>query len=283
MKQRVITGILFTVAILLFFVPGFFFPGFLVSLWILVCAIATFEMIRCVQAKNLRPGRFLCAVGAFLSVLPVILRPFLSTAVAAAAVYSLSALMLAMLSVIFLPLRRDGEDAFADGIATAGIFLYVSFPIACANITSLYFRSGWYFLAIGLITPWVSDVFAYFTGSLFGKHKIVPHISPKKTWEGCAGGVVGSMLITALFFFLFIQPLVGNKVGLPALLLFGAFTGGAMSVLSQLGDWMASAIKRWAGIKDFGKILPGHGGILDRFDSAFFTLPAAFALALILG
>jgi phosphatidate cytidylyltransferase len=135
-------------------------------------------------------------------------------------------------------------------------------------------------VVIGLFAPWVSDVFAYFTGSILGKHKIVPHISPKKTVEGCIGGAVGCAVVMVLFFSLFMDQFIDTSFGRPIILLFAALIGVILSIVSQLGDWMASAIKRWAGIKDFGKILPGHGGLLDRFDSAFFTLPVIFAVAL---
>ncbi len=280
MKQRVITGFVFAFAILLFFVPGYFNAFALSILWAAVALICAREMILCVQAKGLRPSHYLSYFGACLSILPVIVRLFSNSALLALGIYCLTALMLAMNTVIFLVLIQPGEHAFADGIATSGVLLYVSFPLACANITGLYFApNGWYFVAIGVIAPWVSDVFAYFTGSLIGKHKIVPHISPKKTWEGCIGGAVGSAAIMILFFWLFLDTRIQTDLSRPVFYLLAGISGIILSAVSQIGDWMASAIKRWAGIKDFGKILPGHGGLLDRFDSAFFTLPMALLLA----
>jgi len=267
-------------AILAFFVPGYFVPYVLSILWAVVAVICTREMILCVKAKGLQAGQYLSYFGACLSLLPVMVRLYSDSALLALGTYSLAVLILALNSVILLVLAQPGEHAFGDGIATAGIILYVSFPLACANITALYIPNGWYFVAIGVIAPWVSDVFAYFTGSLIGKHKIVPHISPKKTLEGCIGGAIGSAGIMVLFFWLFMVRILSQQFSLPVLLLLAALSGLVLSVVSQLGDWMASAIKRWAGIKDFGKILPGHGGLLDRFDSAFFTLPVAFAIAL---
>ncbi len=281
MKQRVITGIVFSVVILAFFIPGYFFPYFLCALWTIVALISTHEMLECVRAKDMRPGRVMAYVGAGLSLIPVIARFFTDSPLLAFGLYSLAIFISAMHAVIFQALVHPGEHAFADGIATSGIVLYVSFPLACANITSLFLDNGWYFVAIGLLTPWVSDVFAYFTGSFIGKHKIVPHISPKKTWEGCIGGTIGSAVCMLLFFWLFMGRATETRLNLPMLLIFGFVYGFVLSVVSQFGDWMASAIKRWAGIKDFGKLLPGHGGILDRFDSAFFSLPAAFAIAML--
>ena len=122
-------------------------------------------------------------------------------------------------------------------------------------------------------------MFAYFTGSFFGKHKIVPHISPKKTWEGCIGGAVFCSLLTALFFAFVMKEVIDVKMPYAAFVALAAVFGFILSCVSQLGDWMASSIKRMVGIKDFGKLMPGHGGIMDRFDSAFFTLPVALGLA----
>ena len=281
MKQRVITGILFTIVICGFMVPSLYFPYLASVLWALVALIGTREMILCVQHKGLRPGQYLSYFGACLSLLPILMKLYTDDAMLALGTYSLAILMLAMMSVILMVIFQSGERAFADGIATSGIALYISFPLACANITILFVPNGWYFVAIGLIAPWMSDVFAYFVGSLIGKHKILPHISPKKTVEGCIGGAVGCAGTMVLFFWLFMDKILDSSLSTSALLLTAAVSGLVLSVVSQFGDWLASAIKRWAGIKDFGKILPGHGGVIDRFDSAFLTLPVTFVLALL--
>lgn len=280
MKQRVITGVFFTIAILAFVVPGYFSPYVLCILWAVVALIGTREMILGVAAKGMKPGQYLSYLGACLSIVPVITSLYSNSALLALGTYSLAALMFAMNAVILTVLFQPGEQAFGDGIATASIALYISFPLACANITALFLPNGWYFVVIGLFAPWVSDVFAYFTGSLLGKHKIVPHISPKKTVEGCIGGAIGCAGVMMLFFGVFMEKVLDPSLGKTELLIIAAVVGIIISVVSQLGDWMASAIKRWAGIKDFGRLLPGHGGILDRFDSAFFTLPVALAFAL---
>jgi len=280
MRQRVITGVFFTVGILLFIVPGYFSPYMLSILWAVVAIVVGREMINCVQAKNMRPGQYLSYAGVCLSILPVFVSLYSKSVLLAFGTYSLAILLLAINTVIIMVLFQPGENVFGDGIATSSIQIYVSFPLACANITALFIPKGWYFVVIGLFAPWISDVFAYFTGVLFGRHKIVPHISPKKTVEGCIGGAIGCAGVMVLCFWLFMDKFLDTSMGRPALLIFAAAAGVILSIVSQLGDWMASAIKRWAGIKDFGRILPGHGGLLDRFDSAFFTLPVAFALAL---
>lgn len=273
---------LFTIAILAFVIPGYFLPYFFPVLWAIVALVVTREMILCVQAKKMRPGQYLSYTGACFSLLPVFVSLYSKSALLALGTYSLAILLLATNTVIIIVLFQQGEHAFGDGIATSAIELYVSFPLACANITALFIPHGWYFVFIGLFAPWVSDVFAYFTGSLFGRHKIVPHISPKKTVEGCIGGAIGCAGVMVLFFLFFMDRFLDPSFGFVKSLVLAAFIGVVLSVVSQLGDWMASAIKRWAGIKDFGRILPGHGGLLDRFDSAFFTLPVVFVLAICL-
>jgi phosphatidate cytidylyltransferase len=117
------------------------------------------------------------------------------------------------------------------------------------------------------IIAWSTDTFAYFTGLLFGKHKLAPIISPKKTIEGAIGGIVGCAVSTFIFSIIFIPEIAVISI------LFGILG----SVISQLGDLNASMIKRSNGIKDFGYIIPGHGGILDRFDSILFTAPYVYA------
>lgn len=128
------------------------------------------------------------------------------------------------------------------------------------------------------IGSWGSDTCAYCVGKLFGKHKLPSHLhelSPKKSLEGCIGGVLGAALI-GLIYALFIKE---NIVGFGNPLAVFAVMGGAASIISQFGDLAASAIKRNYGIKDYGKLIPGHGGILDRFDSVIFTAPVIYFIA----
>ncbi len=116
------------------------------------------------------------------------------------------------------------------------------------------------------IIAWSTDTFAYFAGLLFGKHKLAPIISPKKTIEGAIGGIVGCAVSTFIFSTIFIPEMANISI------LFGIVG----SMISQMGDLNASMIKRSNGIKDFGHIIPGHGGILDRFDSILFTAPYVY-------
>ena len=132
--------------------------------------------------------------------------------------------------------------------------------------------------ALTLLAAWCSDVGAYCMGLLFGKHKLTPVLSPKKTVEGAVGAVLFSAGIGAVYGLIF-APALG-LFGRPCLSVMILFACG--SILSQIGDLVASAIKRSRGIKDYGNLIPGHGGILDRFDSVIVTAPVVYYLILLL-
>ena len=128
------------------------------------------------------------------------------------------------------------------------------------------------------IGAWGSDTCAYCVGMLIGKRKIFPRLSPKKSLEGCIGGVVGAALIGFIYATIF----KGDITGIDNPQLVFAIIGACSSVISQIGDLAASAIKRNHDIKDYSNMIPGHGGILDRFDSIIFTAPVVYYLAEIL-
>ena len=126
-----------------------------------------------------------------------------------------------------------------------------------------YLDCGYYLFVLVLIIAWGCDISAYFVGTLIGKHKLIPEVSPKKTVEGAIGGVVIATGLSVLFGL--IVTLVDKSVSANYLVL--AIFGFVLSIVSQLGDLWASIIKRQYGVKDFGTVFPGHGGVLDRFDS----------------
>lgn len=125
------------------------------------------------------------------------------------------------------------------------------------------------------IGAWGSDTSAYSVGMLIGKHKFLPKLSPKKSLEGCIGGVAGAALLGFIYGTIFKNTL--SSVANPGLEY--ALIGGASSIISQIGDLAASAIKRDHNIKDYGSLIPGHGGILDRFDSIIFVAPMVYYLS----
>lgn len=120
------------------------------------------------------------------------------------------------------------------------------------------------------ICSWGNDTFAYFTGVLFGKHKLAPKLSPKKTIEGAIGGIVGASAVGAGFGFL-----MKTYIGRDMTLVF-AVASAIGAIVAVFGDLAASAVKRNYNVKDYGKIIPGHGGILDRYDSVIFTAPIIY-------
>lgn len=133
---------------------------------------------------------------------------------------------------------------------------------------------GVYLVWLILLCSWGSDTCAYCVGVLFGKHKMAPVLSPKKSVEGAIGGVVGAMLLTGIYGAVFAKQLGIGTDGIVVL----AAVSGAGALVSMVGDLAASAIKRNYEIKDYGTLIPGHGGILDRFDSVIITAPLVYYL-----
>lgn len=155
----------------------------------------------------------------------------------------------------------------------------VMIPSALQSIVStraLSHQHGMFYAMVAVLAAWIPDVGAYLTGTFFGKHKLCPDISPKKTVEGAVGGMIFSMAAMVLIgmFFSFIYYGGEKQANYIALMLIGL--GGA--VTSMVGDLSFSLIKRSCGVKDFGQLIPGHGGMLDRFDSVIFTAPYVYIL-----
>lgn len=137
---------------------------------------------------------------------------------------------------------------------------------------------GVYTVWMIFISSWICDTCAYLVGMCIGKHKLAPVLSPKKSIEGAIGGILGSALVGALYGFFVVESVVKEQQITWIFVLISAL--GA--VISQVGDLAASAIKRNQNIKDYGKLIPGHGGVMDRFDSVIFTAPMIYFLVLIL-
>ena len=282
MRQRVITGFIFTVLVLSFFVPALWWPVTGVAMAVIIGVVACVEMYKAIKNGGYHPSRLLLIIGMCLATLIVICGLIFKLNVESiVALYLIVVCMYCVSCGINLPLVRPEDDkAFLNGMFTGGMIFYISFPLFCFVSALLFVPNGWYYMVIGLFAPWGTDTFAYFTGVAFGKHKIVPHISPKKTWEGCIGGSLFCAVCVTVYCCLVIYRY--DEIGI-GIVPYGVLTfclGLLISVMSQLGDWFCSVIKRRTGIKDFSNLFPGHGGMLDRFDSTFFTLPVALLLAL---
>lgn len=165
----------------------------------------------------------------------------------------------------------NGRCRIEDMAYTLFAIVYIPFLLSFAVMTRNLDR-GVEFIWLIPIGSAITDSFAYFSGVAFGKTKIIPHISPKKTVEGSIGGAFSCMLFMMLYGWIFV-----NRTGFTPIPLYHfAFLGLLCGVVSQLGDWGASAIKRSTGIKDFGRLIPGHGGIMDRADSVLFVAPIIY-------
>jgi len=156
--------------------------------------------------------------------------------------------------------------------------------VACSFLGALYTFAPWHFavllrgmsvhwLLFALALNWAGDSAAYYVGKSFGKHRLAPVVSPKKSWEGAIGSVAGSVVFGLAYMGYFMPAVALWKIALMAI---------AGNIAGQFGDLAESAMKRGAGVKDSGHILPGHGGILDRVDSTLFALPVIYILVVIL-
>jgi len=158
-------------------------------------------------------------------------------------------------------------------------FIFFGLVYVAAALSCIYrvraLQDGAYIVWLIFIGAWGSDTCAYCVGKLIGKHKLPMKLSPNKSIEGCVGGIAGAMLIGFLYGMAFEKKF--SALPHPAFLLM--LIGGVASVISQVGDLAASAIKRNHNIKDYGYLIPGHGGILDRFDSIIFTAPVVYLMA----
>lgn len=180
---------------------------------------------------------------------------------------------LAAAGSFFSALFKKGPQVLAEKQGEACFAFVLSLALFSANILIFILPHGLYWLGLALATPWVCDSLAYLWGSRRGRHKLIPTVSPHKTVEGMLAGLLG----TVLFYFL-LGPYFGRFLpqnGLPVPVLLGIL-GFLASLAGQLGDLYESALKRAAGVKDSGNLIPGHGGLLDRIDSTLFVLPLFF-------
>lgn len=263
MLKRVITA----VVALLVFVPCMIFSDtWVYPIFFALCGvIAVFEMARCVGLhKNLWVTIPLYLYAAFT---PCFIR-FLSRTFTEG--FGEAVILTALLILIWLLAVVVFKKGTLDITAVSTFYfgcLYAVGGFACAvTVHDFHDILGGYFYLMIFVGAWVTDTFAYFAGRLFGKHKLIPEISPKKTVEGAIGGIVFCVLAFIGYALLYNNLWVtesGHTLSIPAL----AVMGLVISVVSMIGDLAMSAVKRHYGIKDYGRLLPGHGGILDRFDS----------------
>lgn len=268
MRTRVITAIfiILVTAPLCLFSQTVAWPVFVAAMSVM----AVFEMLGCVGTRR----KLAISVPALLmaAFFPFALR-YCATAYEVLLIFMI-AMFVYLIYLFAISVFSHGklvlEDVFAS--YTTVFYILVSFG-ALVMLRDRDF--GLYLVILTLYGPWISDVFAYFCGRLFGRHKLIPDVSPKKTVEGAIGGVVFCALAAMLYGFI-LKTFIGEITSVSYLAL--ALIGAVIAVISQIGDLIMSHIKRKYGIKDYGFILPGHGGILDRFDSVLGVVPLVVIL-----
>ncbi|MEW5762674.1 MAG: phosphatidate cytidylyltransferase [Bacillota bacterium] len=235
--------------------------------WALLSLVALLLGAACIELMGLmhqpRPPRVLVLAGA----LALLAGAYLSRGEyfpGAAVVLFITICLVSM--VIFYP--RFSPQACAATLFTTlypGLLVY----LYLLRLTP----SGWMWALFAVTTTWAFDTAGYLVGHRWGRHRMTPVLSPGKTVEGFCGGLAGALLVAFGLYFLFQAPPVWVWLVL----------GGAVAVAAQVGDLVASAVKRFANVKDTGKLIPGHGGVLDRFDSMLLTLPLVYHTIRIFG
>lgn len=265
MKTRIITAI---VAIAMF-VPVCIFSDYIIfpiAISIL-CAIGVFEIAKCLNFhKNL-----VLTVPMYIIALamPIIrFNKIIGTDMKFSVIAIACAFFTLVYCLVYSMFKKD-DCKTSDILTLYGLFVYV---VGCfSSVVMVRYSSdgmGHYMYVLIFLGAWVSDTFAYFTGILLGKHKLIPSVSPKKTIEGAIGGVVFT-LIAFVIYGVVLNYVLNVSIPLYTFIILGVF----LPVVSQIGDLIASAVKRQYGIKDYGNIFPGHGGVLDRFDSVMLVAP----------
>lgn len=262
-KTRLLSGIVLVAAALVLIITG---GDVLLFSTLLISYIGMFELYRIFHVEKELPGIvgylaatvFYCNLKwAFLPDLMVVVLGFL---------------MALMFVYVFTYPKYKTEQMLA---VFFGVF-YVAVMLSYVYQTRML-TAGAYIVWLIFLCSWGCDTCAYCVGVLIGKHKMAPKLSPKKSIEGGIGGLAGAALLGALYA-LAINKWGGASAGVGEYALI-CFVGG---IISMIGDLAASAIKRNHEIKDYGKLIPGHGGILDRFDSVIFTAPVIYYLAVAL-
>ena len=271
MKQRLITaaiGLMFLAVVLYFMYTPFF-----VIVFSALCAIAAYEIMSAAKVENKGIMILALAFAAAFPIFTVIKRFTMYIYLIILIFYIVLQLLIMLLNFETTRFEHVAIALFASLIVPFGfssiIYLRDVYTIYPSMFTK---RDGIFLIVMALLCAWITDSGAYFVGRKFGKHKLCPKISPHKTVEGAVGGVVACVIVNMIVLFAFRKTVVLHFSYLTVLPL-----SIVLSLLSMCGDLSASTIKRNYGVKDFGNIMPGHGGIMDRCDSLLFVAPILYA------
>lgn len=245
MLKRIITAAVLTAVLLpaVYFSDTWVFPAVVA----LLAAVAVYEFASCIGQK--KPAVYMPLMLA-AAASPLLVRAY-GSGLPMAAMLLCGFLYIMCMTVVF-----HGDDGSVTELCAGVLYITGGFSSLVLMRDIMPDR---YLLLV--IIPVCTDTFAYFVGSFLGRHKLCPQLSPKKTVEGAVGGVIGAVIGTAVFGAVII--IIGGTFSFA----FWCTAALPLSVLSMFGDLFASAVKRRHGVKDYGKIFPGHGGVLDRFDS----------------
>lgn len=260
-KTRLLSGIVLVLLALLFIITG---GNVLLISTAVISSIGLFELYRIFKIEHSIAG-----IAGYLAALLFYCNlkfDFLPDMM----LFVIGFLVVLMFIYVFTYPKYKTEQMLA---AFFGVF-YVAVMLSFIYQTRML-SGGAYIVWLVFLCSWGCDTCAYCVGMLCGKHKMTPKLSPKKSWEGAVGGVLGAALLGIIYGFVF-QNAMGTTT---KEILMIALICAIGAVISMVGDLTASAIKRNYEIKDYGKLIPGHGGILDRFDSVIFTAPIIFYLA----
>lgn len=284
MKARLLTAAVGIPFALVLLIASAYFPAVLYVTIFVLCIIGIYEALKAFGANKTPILYAPCfAYGAV-----VILAPFLGDVVRIMSLIAAASLI--YLFVMFAILLKKHAELQLEKLCTSMILtIFVAFPfmsvefifnnmLTNADGTPSY-SNGIALVIYCLILSWVADGGAYFVGCAFGKHKLAPVISPKKTIEGAVGGFVTAMIISLATAYIYADVLnyVHGDLNFVNVVIISA----ACILMSMFGDLSFSAIKRQYNVKDFGNLLPGHGGVLDRFDSVLFVCPTFYLLSFI--
>lgn len=273
MKQRVLSGVVIAVVAIsvLLLMNTVVFP----IVWTVLAVMAVYEIEKVTQIKN----KALVVLSLAFSALFCLNECFRFVEVSYSAILAIYVLIMLTIMLIGYDITKFEHVAVAFFASVAvpfafSIFVYLR-DINVHSDGKFSKTEGIYLILLVLVCSWLTDVFAYFTGRAFGKHKLCPKISPKKTVEGAIGGIIIPAIINIIVLAVFEKFFFdGTIIPYWAMLIISP----VLSVASMLGDLSASTIKRNFGVKDFSNLIPGHGGIMDRFDSCLFVLPAIYAI-----
>ncbi|MCR4694244.1 MAG: phosphatidate cytidylyltransferase [Pseudobutyrivibrio sp.] len=260
-KTRLISGIVLVILALIFIITG---SDLLLAGLLALSIVGMYELYRIFNIEK-EPAGILGYIACIVFYLDL-RNNFLADQMIIAIVFLI--LLLAVFVFSYPKLHSHQLMAAFFGLFYVGVML--SFLYQTRQLPN-----GAFIVWLIFLCSWGCDTCAYCVGKLFGKHKMSPVLSPKKSVEGALGGVVGSMLLTALYLFVISRFVtIDFDLALPLVIF-----AGIGALISMVGDLAASAIKRNFEIKDYGTLIPGHGGVLDRFDSVIITAPIIFYLA----